>query len=246
MGGADGRDEGSPVLQLAPPHRAPDQAAPLRPPARSCHRVSAEYSSMLVTSYGRDSRHAQRRTVSGGRCTPCWRTARRSPVTRVRFSAAGQSRMARRSAAADENRIAGMNRIGGMNRDIVPDPMPRRGFPGWRMVWVLAVTETVSYGVLFYSFAVFLVPVQRSLGWSQATLTGAFSVSVLVTGVAAVPAGAWLDRHGARLLMSAGSVLAGACVAAWAGTGNVASLYWRSPGSAWRARRCCTSRRSRL
>jgi len=93
------------------------------------------------------------------------------------------------------------------------------------MVWVLGATETVSYGVLFYSFAVFITPMQDALGWSQATLTGAFSVSVLVTGVAAIPAGAWLDRHGARALMTAGSVLAGACVAAWAATGNVLAFY---------------------
>jgi hypothetical protein len=70
----------------------------------------------------------------------------------------------------------------------------RRGYPGWRIVWALAVTETISYGVLYYSFAAFLLPMQHSLGFSQTTLTGAFSVSVQVTGAGAVPAGAWLDR----------------------------------------------------
>jgi hypothetical protein len=66
------------------------------------------------------------------------------------------------------------------------------------MVWALAVTETISYGVLYYSFAAFLLLMQQSLGYGQATLTGAFSLSVLVTGAGAVPARAWLDRHGAR------------------------------------------------
>jgi MFS family permease len=93
------------------------------------------------------------------------------------------------------------------------------------MVWALAVTETVSYGVLYYSFAAFLLPMQHSLGWSQTALTGAFSVSVLVTGVAAVPAGAWLDRHGARALMTAGSVLAAGCVLSWAAASTVPVLY---------------------
>lgn len=45
--------------------------------------------------------------------------------------------------------------------------MRRRGYPGWRMVWALAVTETVSYGVLYYSFAAFLPSMQHSLGWSH-------------------------------------------------------------------------------
>ena len=121
----------------------------------------------------------------------------------------------------------------------------RRGYPGWRMVWALAVTETISYGVLYYSFAAFLLPMQHALGSSQTTLTGAFSVSVLVTGAAAVPAGAWLDCCGARGLMTAG-VAARRRVRAGVGPGRLtcSACTWPSPGSGWPARRCCTSRRS--
>jgi hypothetical protein len=45
----------------------------------------------------------------------------------------------------------------------------RRGgvFYGWRIVGALAITETVSYGVLYYSFGVFLVPMQDDLGFSR-------------------------------------------------------------------------------
>ncbi len=93
------------------------------------------------------------------------------------------------------------------------------------MVWALAVTETISYGVLCYSFAAFLLPMQHSLGFSQTTLTGAFSLGVLVTGAGAVPAGAWLDCCGARGLMTAGSLLAAGCVLLWAHAGSVLALY---------------------
>jgi hypothetical protein len=31
---------------------------------------------------------------------------------------------------------------------------------GWTIVWTLAVTETISWGILYYAFAVFLVPMQ--------------------------------------------------------------------------------------
>ncbi len=103
--------------------------------------------------------------------------------------------------------------------------MRRRGYPGWRMVWALAVTETISYGVLYYSFAAFLLPMQQGLGYGQATLAGAFSLSVLVTGAGAVPAGAWLDCCGARGLMTAGSLLAAGCVLLWAHAGSVLALY---------------------
>ena len=103
--------------------------------------------------------------------------------------------------------------------------MRRRHYPGWRMVWALAATETVSYGVLYYAFAAFLPAMQRSLAYSQTTLAGAFSLSVLVTGAGAIPAGVWLDWHGARGLMTAGSVLAAGSVLLWAQVDSILALY---------------------
>jgi hypothetical protein len=49
---------------------------------------------------------------------------------------------------------------------------------------------------------------QEELGWSRAALTGAFSLAQLVSGLAAIPVGRWLDQHGPRLLMTIGSCLA--------------------------------------
>jgi MFS family permease len=87
------------------------------------------------------------------------------------------------------------------------------------------VTETTSYGVLAYAFGVFLVPMQQDLGWSPTALTGAYSVAVIVSGVAAIPVGRWLDRHGARTLMTAGSAVATVLVLAWAQVTNLAAFY---------------------
>ena len=98
-------------------------------------------------------------------------------------------------------------------------------FRGWRIVGVLAVTETVSWGVLYYSFAVFLGPMRRDLGLSTAVVSGAFSVAVVVMGLAALPVGRWLDRRGARGLMTGGSLLAVGAVAAWSQVRTPAQLY---------------------
>jgi PII-like signaling protein len=38
------------------------------------------------------------------------------------------------------------------------------GTRGWRIVGALSITETVSWGILYYAFAVFLIPMQRELG----------------------------------------------------------------------------------
>jgi MFS family permease len=93
-------------------------------------------------------------------------------------------------------------------------PAPQPGY-GWVLVGVLALTVTVSYGVLMYAFPVVLSPMQTELGWSQAVLTGGFSVAALASGIAAIPVGRWVDRHGPRVVMTTGSAAATLLVLAW-------------------------------
>jgi predicted MFS family arabinose efflux permease len=89
----------------------------------------------------------------------------------------------------------------------------------------LATTETVSWGICYYGFAVLVPPMERDLGWSRATLVGAFTVAVIVSGVAAFPVGRWLDRGSPRFLMTTGSALATLGVLAWSQAGHVLSFY---------------------
>lgn len=98
-------------------------------------------------------------------------------------------------------------------------------FYGWRIVAVLAFTETVSWGVLYYAFAVFQVPMGAELGLSSAQLTGAFSLAVLMTGLAGVWVGRWLDVRGPRGLMTAGAAVSALLVAAWSQVNSAVGLY---------------------
>src|SRR5437868_751786 len=98
-------------------------------------------------------------------------------------------------------------------------------FYGWVLVLALALTETISWGVLYYGFGVFLGPMQAELGWSRAALTGAFSLALLVSGFAGIPIGRWLDRHGPRALMTAGSIAATLLVVAWSRVAEPALFY---------------------
>lgn len=95
----------------------------------------------------------------------------------------------------------------------------------WRLVAALAVSQTVGYGVLSYSFAVFLVPTAAALHTSTTAVTGAMTASLLAGAGAAVPVGRWLDRHGGRALMAGGSALATVLVLAWSQVTTVAQLY---------------------
>ncbi|MEV4416733.1 MFS transporter, partial [Catellatospora sp. NPDC049609] len=87
-------------------------------------------------------------------------------------------------------------------------------WPGGRLVAVLAVTQTVGYGVLFYPFSVVLHPIAADLGTGPAAITGAYTLCVLVAAAAAVPVGRHLDRRPARGLMAAGAALGSAAVVA--------------------------------
>ena len=101
----------------------------------------------------------------------------------------------------------------------------RRVFHGWWSVLALSITETVSFGVLYYAFTVFVSPMARELGASVATVAGAYAVGMVVSGLLAAPVGAWLDRHGARALMTVGSLAAGALLMAWSFVDGVVGLY---------------------
>ena len=102
---------------------------------------------------------------------------------------------------------------------------PARAFHGWRIVAVLAVTETISWGILYYAYAVFQVPMGTELGLSSAQLSGAFSLAVLLTGMSALGVGRWLDVRGPRALMTAGSLVCALLVAAWSQVDSALGLY---------------------
>jgi MFS family permease len=101
----------------------------------------------------------------------------------------------------------------------------RRDYPGWRMVWALAATTTVNFGVLLYAFGVFLPVMHTELDLSLGALSGAVSLAIAVAGVLAPVAGSWLDHHGARGLMTAGSLVAMVSVAGWSQVHNLWQLY---------------------
>lgn len=96
---------------------------------------------------------------------------------------------------------------------------------GWRVVAVFAVTQTLGYGCLYYAFAVLLHPIAADLHTSTAAVTGALTTAVLAWAAFAVPAGRWLDRHGGRAIMTAGSAAGVLLLVAWSQVHEVWQLY---------------------
>jgi MFS family permease len=83
-----------------------------------------------------------------------------------------------------------------------------------------------------------LRPMEADLGYSRVQLTGALSIGLLTSALAALPVGRWIDRHGARGVMALGSCLATALLLMWSRIESLGALYavWALMGSRWRRR----------
>ena len=73
----------------------------------------------------------------------------------------------------------------------------------------LALSQTVGYGTLFYSFSIMSGEFISAFGWSRSFVFAVFSAGLLANGLAAPMIGNLFDRIGARLPMTVGSLLAG-------------------------------------
>ena len=104
-------------------------------------------------------------------------------------------------------------------------PQTRHRYHGWNIAWALALTQTVGYGVLYYAFGVFIKPMEQELGWSRAQTSLAFSLALLIEGLVAIPVGRFVDRHGARGLMTFGSILGSGLMFCWAFVRDLWAFY---------------------
>jgi hypothetical protein len=74
------------------------------------------------------------------------------------------------------------------------------------LVFWLSVCQLISWGSVFYGFAVFLGPVEQALQMGRAESSLAFSLALLAEGLMAYPIGRWIDRGHERAVMTLGSV----------------------------------------
>lgn len=80
------------------------------------------------------------------------------------------------------------------------------------LVMWLSLAQLVTWGSVFYTFALLLAPIERELGLDRAQASLAFSLALLAEGMLAYPVGRLIDRGYERLVMTGGSLLVGACL----------------------------------
>ena len=85
----------------------------------------------------------------------------------------------------------------------------------------LGLTQTIGYGTLYYAYGVLAPAISREFGVSLDWFFGAFTIGLLLGGVVAPLVGSQLDRRGARVVMTSGSVLAALALVACALSPNL-------------------------
>jgi MFS family permease len=103
-----------------------------------------------------------------------------------------------------------------------------------RQVGWLSLAQLITWGSVFYTFALLLEPVERELGLTRAQSSLAFSLALLAEGLLAYPIGRWIDQGHERAVMTCGSLLAAACLAWHSTIHSVAGFYlvWTGLGVA--------------
>ena len=94
-----------------------------------------------------------------------------------------------------------------------------------RVVGILAVTQVLAWGSLYYAFSVLSPHMQRALGMGAEAAVAPFAWALLLSGLLAAPAGRLFDRIGGRRMMACGSLLAAAGLALLARAGSI-PVYW--------------------
>lgn len=113
----------------------------------------------------------------------------------------------------------------GADPDPASSPAPQPPAPGAGLIVALGITQIVSWGSIYYLAALLMEPLRVALGVAQPVVVGAFSLSMLVSGLAAPWVGRHIDRHGGRGVMTAGSVMAVVLLALLSRVESVAALY---------------------
>ena len=107
-----------------------------------------------------------------------------------------------------------------------PRPLKKpRVFYGY---WIVAVTFLclfITSGCIFFTFSLFIKPLQAELGWGRGEIMAAFTVNYLIAGATSPFVGRMIGRYEARKVIAAGAIIVGLGFVALSLTNSLWHLY---------------------
>ncbi len=94
-----------------------------------------------------------------------------------------------------------------------------------KIVWPLAIAQTLIWASIYYSFPALLLEWERDLGWSKAELSGALTVSLIVSAILAPVVGRIIDRGYGPQVFTGSALLGAICLAFLSGVTAVWQFY---------------------
>jgi hypothetical protein len=76
----------------------------------------------------------------------------------------------------------------------------------WLVLW-LGLSQLICWGISYYLIGGFGDMIAADLGWSRSLVFGGFSAALVVMSLVSSMTGRFIDRHGGRVVMTAGSCL---------------------------------------
>jgi MFS family permease len=95
----------------------------------------------------------------------------------------------------------------------------------WGFLVPLATSQLVTYGALYYTFPVLLVPMEQDLGLSRPEVSLAFTIGLCLQTASSYAVGYWIDRHGGRTVMTFGMLAGAVLLGLWAFVDGLWQLY---------------------
>ncbi|GAB4331201.1 MAG: MFS transporter [Dehalococcoidia bacterium] len=83
----------------------------------------------------------------------------------------------------------------------------RGAYYGWYLLAGSVVAMALGSGVSFWSFGLYVEPLEAEFGWSRAEVSAGFSIGLLVSGLVGPMIGRAIDVRGPRVVILVGAVL---------------------------------------
>jgi MFS family permease len=106
-----------------------------------------------------------------------------------------------------------------------PTPNTRQPFFYGHLLVVAAFLIMVVMWGLYYSFGVFFNPLLSEFSWTRTMISGAFSLSAVMTGLLAIATGRLTDKYGSRIVMTICAIFLGLGFVLMSKTSAVWQIY---------------------